>query len=342
MRRAGGLWPRIADLSNLLRAAQVAARGKRRMPGVARFLERAEPECLTILRRLEDGSWQPGRPTRFLVHDPKTRMISAAPFPDRVVHHALIDPLESIFERRMIDGSYACRRGKGQHAAVREAQRLVRRHERFLKMDIRKCFESIRHDVVMSTLRRILKDRKVLDLCERILAEEEGGVGLPIGNLSSQWFANLVLDRLDHFVKERLRVPGYVRYMDDFVLFCDDIDALRANEQDVVRFLKDELALIPKEKATMRAPVGSGLPFLGFRIYRRTVRVRPENLRRSLRRFRWRERQFENGNIDERELAECQRSVIAHLATGDTLGLRRALFHPRKEGTKAKAAPAIA
>ncbi len=203
------------------------------------------------------------------------RTITAAPFRDRVVHHALIDPLEAWFDRRMIAHSYACRRGKGQHRALRHAHRLVRRHSWFLKLDVKGVFPSLAHDVVMDTLRRIVKDRRVLMLCERLVRSGGAdGRGLPIGNLTSQWFANLVLDRLDHWITEDLRVPGYVRYMDDFVLFGDDKAVLRGWLAQVEQFLHG-MQLRLKDSATMLTPTACGLPFLGFRIYRGLLRCVP-------------------------------------------------------------------
>ena len=328
MRRVGNLWPEIASFSALTRAAHRAALGKRHVLGVALFLERLEPEALLLERELHDGTWRPGRPHTFEVHDPKTRTITAAPFRDRVVHHALIDRLEPIFDRRMIRESFACRRGKGSHAALRHARRMLRKYDWFLKLDIRQCFPSIRHEVVMETLARVLKDRRVLALCRTILrgpGPEENAVGIPIGNLTSQWFANLLLDRLDHHVKEVLQIPGYCRYLDDFVLFAGDRVTLRDAHGKIAEYLEETLHLTLKHRATLLAPARVGLPFLGFQIQRGTMRVRPENLRRMRKRLRKRRWQFEHGLIDEDDLAASVGSMFAHLSHGSTLGLRRAL-----------------
>lgn len=221
MRRVGNLWPSIVSFANLTRAARRAALGKCEVAGVARFLADLEPNVLRLQRELEAGEWRPGQAFTFEIHDPKTRTITAAPFRDRVVHHALIDVLEPHLERRMVHESFACRRGKGTHTALRHARSLVRRHRWFLKLDVRKCFASLDHSVVCLAFARVLKDRRALDLIECIVRSGgKDGVGLPIGNLTSQWACNLVLDQLDHQVKEHLCIPGYVRYMDDFVLFA--------------------------------------------------------------------------------------------------------------------------
>lgn len=330
MKRVGNLWPEIVNFENLLRAAARAARGKRDRRAAARFLERLEPEALRLQRELEANTYQPGAPIRFVIRDPKERVISAAPFRDRVVHHAFMAPLEPVFERRMRPESFACRRGKGTHAALAHARRLLRRNGFFLKLDIEKCFDSIRQDVVVETLERVLKDRRVLELARTILrgpqSSPETGVGLPIGSLTSQWFANLVLDRLDHHVTAELRCGAYVRYMDDFVLFSEDKSRLRDLQEQVRAFVEATLRLRLKERATIFAPATEGLPFLGFRLYRGLIRVRPENLRRSKARLRARERAHARGELSEEKLADCVRSIVAHLGTAHTLGLRRRWF----------------
>jgi hypothetical protein len=326
MRRIGGVWDEITSFCNLCRAAERAAAGKRAVAGVARFLDRLEPEALRLSRELRDGSYRPGRPVTFVVRDPKVREITAAPFRDRVVHHALIDVLEPCFDRRMVPYSFACRRGKGQHAALAWAQQLVRRHGWFLKLDVKGFFPSLAHDVVLDTLLRLVKDRQAFALCETIVrASGADGRGLPIGHLTSQWFANLVLDRMDHWLTEQVRVPGYVRYMDDFVLFGADKARLRGWLGEVADWLLAR-GLRLKERATLLAPVTQGLPFLGFRIYPGLRRLRPQNLRRARARLRQRRWQFRCGLFDEEQLADCTRSVLAWLAHGNTLALRRAWF----------------
>ena len=151
-------------------------------------------------------------------------------------------------------------------------------------------------------------------------------VGLSIGNLTSQWFCNLVLDRLDHHVKEVLRIPGYVRYMDDFVLFADDKPTLRAAHDAVAGFLAGMLRLRCKPTATILAPARHGLPFLGWCLHRGTTRLRPETLRRIRRRVRQRQWQHRLGQFDTDRFAACIRAVAEHMRHGSTLGLRRDLL----------------
>jgi hypothetical protein len=318
-------WEEITSFSNLCRAAKRAARCKRRVAGAARFLERLEPEALALQRELLAGRWLPSRPVQFTIHDPKERVITAAPFRDRVVHHALIDPLEARLDAALPPHSFACRRGMGTHKALAHARELVRRHSHFLKLDIQKCFESMRHAMVLETIAPLVDDAPTLELCRRVLggAEQVLGRGLPIGNLTSQWFANLVLGRIDSFVIEDLGRPGYVRYMDDFALFADDKQRLRADLERIEEFVRDRLGLALKERATILAPVSQGMPFLGWRIYRGVTRLRPENARRTRRRLRHRRWEFRSGRIAAGRYAAAVQSVLAHLDHGNTLGWRR-------------------
>lgn len=326
MRRLGGVFGEITGFGNLCRAAQRAAAGKHAVRGVAAFLERLEPEALRLSRELRLGTWRPGAATTFVIRDPKERTITAAPFCDRVVHHALVDVLEPHFDRSMVPQSFACRIGKGQHRALDHTQRLVRRWPWFLQLDVERFFPSLRHDVVLAALERRVKDRQVLALCATIVtAGGEHGVGLPIGNLTSQWFANLVLDPLDHWLVEARRVQGYVRYMDDFVVFGRSRDELQGLRAEIDAWLA-ERGLAVKERAARLWPTRVGVPFLGFTVFAGMRRLRPANARRTKARLARRRWQHRIGLLDEQQLAAATQSAIAHLRHGATLALRRAWF----------------
>jgi RNA-directed DNA polymerase len=327
MRRISNLWPQILAFDNLLASAKKASKGKRQLASVASFLERLEPECLSLQRNFIDQTYQPGKPIEFKIFDPKERTISAAPFRDRVVHHAIMGPLEPVFERRMIFESFACRKNKGTHSALNHAHKQIRRYKHFLKMDIRKFFNSIDHQVIYETVKRVIKDGKTLGLLKTIIQSNgKHQVGLPIGNLTSQWLANLLLDRLDHFVKEKLRIPGYVRYMDDFVLFSNDKQQLKEAHKKVSEFLQETLLLKLKASATILGAAHHGLPFLGWRLSPGLRRLRPENLRRTQQRLKQRRWEYKIGIITEGKLADIERSMFEHLKSGNTYRLRLKLI----------------
>lgn len=327
MKRQAGLFERIIRFDNLLLAARKAAQGKRHKPSVARFEFHLEQELLVLAQELEDLTYQPGSYFTFEIYDPKRRRICAAPYRDRVVHHAVCNVLEPHFERRLIFDTYACRPGKGSHAAIQRAQHFARQHGYFLKCDIHKYFDSVDHGMLKTLLTRLFKDTSLLALLQRIIEHAppgaRAGKGLPIGNLTSQHFANLYLGELDHHLKDRLSIKGYLRYMDDLLLFADDKPSLHRWLADIQRFLHEKLRLNLKDKATRVAPVSEGIPFLGFRIYPGVIRLNQRTLRRFRRQVRGREKAYRAGRLTTEELADSVASLFAHIAHADSLQLRR-------------------
>lgn len=329
MKRQSGLFEQILPFENLLLAARKAARGKRDKPLVARFEFHLEPALLRLQEELQAGTYQPGPFFTFEVRDPKRRRICAAPYRDRVVHHAVCNVLEPYFERRLIFDTYACRTGKGHHAAIDRAQHFARRYRYFLKFDVRKHFESIDHTVLKRLLARMFKEPPLLSLMDRIIdhapPDAVPGKGVPIGNLTSQHFANQYLGELDHYFKERLRVKGYLRYMDDGLLFADDKPDLHWWLADAKRFLRQHLQLELKAGATMIAPVMEGIPFLGLRIYPGVIRLQQRSKRRFRRRVRAWEKAYLAGRVCMDDLAPAVASMFAQVSHADTARLRRSV-----------------
>lgn len=222
-----------------------------------------------------------GRYRQFKIFDPKERVISVVPFCDRVMHHAIMNVLESVFERQFIFHTYACRKGKGTHAAARYALKKARTCSHFLKLDVKKYFDSIDHFVLKRLLCRIIKDARCLSLLFGIIDSYSSGVdckGLPIGNLTSQFFANYYLSVLDHFVLEQLKPKGYVRYMDDIVIFENSAARLK----EVFRVIDDfcNKGLLLTLKPPVIAPCRNGVPFLGWRITPSGITVLKKTRRR--------------------------------------------------------------
>lgn len=330
MKRVAHLFERVASFESLCAAARAAARGKRLSREAAAFLFDLEPEVLMLERELREASYLPGAYRTFRIIDPKPRTISAALFRDRVVHHALCAALEPVFERYATDDSFACRRAKGTTAALARVRELSRRHAWFVKLDVRHYFETLDHDVLRRTIKRLVKDGRVLELADCFIAAgapgSPGGKGVPIGNLTSQHFANLYLGVFDHFVREVLRVPGYCRYMDDMVLFGDSRELVRGYRSEAERYLEQVLRLEVKQTATRLAPVTNGVPFLGFRVWPRQVRFDAARARRFRRRFRALDRAVESGAVDEDVAAQVAQSLIAWAANADTVAFRASFF----------------
>ena len=306
MKRHGHLFEQVVQYRNLLAAAHRARRGKRDRIEVARFVFHLESNLLALQDELQSGTYGMRRYRTFTVREPKLRRICAAHFRDRVVHHAVCAVLDPIFEAGMISDSYACRRGKGTHAAVRRLQVLARKLRHVLLCDVRRYFETIDHAALKALCRRKLKDRALLALLDRVIKHPlpggTPGKGVPIGNLTSQYFANLYLGELDHFVKDRLGLPGYVRHMDDIAVFAHAKPRLHRTLAAIRDFLQSTLRFDLREGRTRLMPVTQGVPFLGFRVFPGVLRLDGRKWARLRRRVRSREAECRLGVIGEEAL----------------------------------------
>lgn len=339
------LYTELCSWDNLYLAWRHAARGKRGRGPAAAFEFYLEDNLVALQTELQARTYQPGAYHSFYIHEPKRRLISAAPFRDRIVHHALCNVIEPPFERSFIADSYANRVGKGTHRALDRAQHFARRYRFCLQCDLRQFFPSIDHALLRATLARKITDPDVLWLMDRILAGGAGVLseeydmvyfpgddlfavnrprGVPIGNLTSQFWANCYLNPLDHFVKRELRCAGYVRYVDDLLLFADDKATLWAWRAALVaRLARLRLTLHP---GAHPRPVTEGLPFLGFVVYpdRRALKRRKGVA--FARRFRALYAAWQAGEIPLARLTAAAQGWANHARYGETWALRRAIL----------------
>jgi retron-type reverse transcriptase len=298
------LFAKIVTFENLLIAAKEAAKGKQEKSNVMQFFAKLEDNLYRLQYELETQCYRPGNYSTFNIYEPKPRMISAAPFRDRVVHHALMNVIGPLLERSFIFDSYANRPGKGTHRAIRRYQQFLKQYEFVLKCDIKSYFPSIDHETLKSLIRKRIGCHKTLWLIDTIIDNSnpqkpkwdyfpgdtlftpvERRVGLPIGNLTSQFFANYYLNPFDHFIKETLRCKAYVRYVDDFVLFHDSKSQLWDWKEQVVVFLQDyRLKLQAKRCHVYPARVGNR--FLGQVVFRTHRRLASANVRTFKKRMR--------------------------------------------------------
>lgn len=344
MKRLGNLWPQMVSFDNLLRAYRKARRGKGNSPEVARFALNLEGELFDLQRQLETGEYLPAAYRLFTIYERKPRLIAAALFRDRVVHHAIMNVIETPLDRTFIDDSYACRRGKGTHAAVDRYQRWARRYAYALKMDVRKYFPSVDHEILKEKLRRKIKDKNVLHLLDRITDSGPQGKrtleyfpgddlftplerfrGIPIGNLTSQFFANLYLDDLDHTMKEVLRVNAYLRYVDDMVVLGDDKGWLAEIREAVRERLAQERLRLHPRKAHV-TPVRDGLNLLGYVVFPGHRRLRNDNGHRFARKLRRFARAYAEGKMAWVDINSSVQSWIGHAKHADTQELRKVIF----------------
>jgi len=330
VKRYGNLWKDVCTFDALIRSTHEAAKGKKTKPRVARFLQNLENEVIDLERELLMKTYRP-RPYRtFMVHDPKDRQICAADFRDRVVHHAVCKVLEPFFERSFIFDVYACRKNKGTHLAIQRAQDFSQRYQYYLQLDVHKFFDSVDHKVLKVQLRRKVKDSDLLWLLDAFVDHPvpwtAPGKGIPIGNLTSQHFANFYLSGLDHFIKEHLRIEGYVRYMDDLVLFADEKDTLWDAAARIEKYLAEKLFLYVKKGSLFLAPIHQGLPYLGFRIFPNVIRLD----RRGWRRFRHKvldqNEMLHRDLLDEESWTRSMTSLVGHTQHASMRNLRASFF----------------
>lgn len=276
MKSYSSIYPQIYDFQNLLSAYHNARRCKRYRPEILEFTNTLEENLFQIQNDLIYKTYQPGRYREFYVTDPKLRLILAAPFKDRVVHHALCDIIEPLFDKKFIFDSYACRIGKGTHAGIDRLIYFLRKTQEAngkmyaLKCDVFHYFQSINHDILEPLVYETIQDREAQWLFRTILqstvAPGEPAIGIPVGNLPSQLSANIYLNELDRFIKQELRCKYYVRYMDDFVLLDPDKNKLRLWLADITYFLASRLSLELNHKTAI-FPISQGIDFLGYRVW---------------------------------------------------------------------------
>lgn len=306
MKTFNHLFQQVVSFENLLAAARNAAKGKKERPNVLLFFLNLEENLFLLQDELVSHNYTPGHYRTFDIYDPKPRLISAAPFRDRVVHHALMNIIGPLMERSFIFDSYANRVGKGTHKAIRRYQSFLKQYHFVLKCDIKSYFPSIDHEILKSLVRKRINCNQTLWLIDTIIDsinqpqiqpinEYFPGdtlftplgrrIGLPIGNLTSQFFGNYYLNPLDHFIKEKLRCKAYIRYVDDFVLFADSKLQLKEWKKNILIFL-ESLRLKLQPKRCNIYPTAKGYRFLGQVVFPTHRRLAAENVRKFKKRLK--------------------------------------------------------
>ncbi len=339
------MYSQLYAWSNLLLAYRLAAKGKRGKQAAAQFEHRLEDNLLALQADLRTENYRPGGYISFYIHEPKRRLISAAPFRDRVLHHALCNLIEPIFERSFIANSFANRVDKGTHRALTTCQNYARRYPYVLQCDLAQFFPSIDHAILRQVLAKKMRDPHVLGLIDKILASGAGILtqdydmtwfagddlmaafrprGLPIGNLTSQFWANCYLNSFDHFVQRRLHCPAYVRYVDDFLLFSHDKAVLIAWHDAILQYLS-RLRLSLHAGAHPQ-PVSEGIPFLGFRVFPQRRRLKRRKGVYFARKWRGLLRQYAHGRRSSTDLTAVANGWGNHARFANTVGLRKAVL----------------
>lgn len=337
----------ISSWENLLSAYQKAAKGKRSHPNVAAFDYAMTSELLRLRKELKSGLYQPGSYVHFYIHEPKQRKISAAPFRDRVVHHALCNQIEERFENLFIADSYANRKHKGTHKAIDRLQQFSRQYRYVLRADIVKHFPSIDHEILKNILSKTIIEDDVMELTAKIIDSGVGILedeypmqwfpgddllalcrprGLPIGNLTSQFWSNCYLNPFDHFVRRELQCPAYLRYVDDFALFGNTKAQLWDWKQAIIERLQ-KFRLVLHQSSTQVLPVTCGVPWLGFVVYPTHRGIKARKVQNATRHLSDRMNAWRLGQISFAELDAGINGWINHVRYADSWGLRTHIFN---------------
>lgn len=351
MKTYKNLFEKFVSFDNLLRAYKKTRRGKRYRRYVTSFYYNLTSNLLKIRNQLLKKSYRFDGYKVFYVHEPKKRLIKAPSFRDRIVHHALCNVIEPIFDKKFIYDSYACRKSKGTHRAVKRLQKFLIKMSRrevkiyALKIDISKYFPSINHGILFQIIQKKIADPKILDFIRKLLTTSSSGNeynhlfppnshfrtnpsrGIPIGSLTSQLFANIYLNEADQFIKHKLKIKYYLRYMDDMIILAKDKEYLHQVKEQIVEFLYDQLYLTVNPRKIRIFPTNKGVDFLGYVVFKDHILLRSVNVRKFRKKYRKLLRMVREGRISEKKAWQSIQSWIAHAEQADTYKLRQKLFN---------------
>ena len=335
---------KVCRFENLYNAYLKARKGKNNSAEVLKFSYNLENELLKLQWELKNQTYKTGEYKHFIIFELKERKISALPFRDRVVHHAICSVIEPIFEKKFIYDSYACRKGKGTHAGTDRIQNFIRKtngNYYVLKCDVSKYFPSVNHEILKQIIREKIADKKLLQLLDKIIESscsekydfsnsEEQNVqsslqkGIPIGNLTSQLFANIYLNKFDEYVKYELKIKYYVRYMDDFVVLHESKKYLHEVKEKVrLFFISIKLTLHPKKVNIF--PVALGIDFLGYIIFNNYKLVRKSTVKRFLKNVKIKLKKYDSCSINFNKLMESFNSWESYMDYGNSYNLKKSL-----------------
>jgi retron-type reverse transcriptase len=322
----------LTELSNKSSAWHKVALGKSKKSSILEFYRKLDHNLASIAYDLRNECYQPSPFNYFLIKDPKERIIAASPVRDRVVQHALMNLYDQVFDRNLIFDSYACRIGKGTHKAVLRAFHFVKSSRYFLKMDVRKYFDSIDHAILKTSLAKIIKDEKALRLFYLIIdsGDSLSDKGIPIGNLTSQYFANFYLSMFDHYLKEQVKAKRYIRYMDDMLFFSNNKNDINNIYTIADEYTKLKLNLTLKPRVSGSTAVGA--PFLGFLVKPTGIYLQQKTKRRYKTRITEIEYKRKHGIFSDIEAGRRIESVTAHLLLARSINFRNTILRRRVLG----------
>jgi RNA-directed DNA polymerase len=294
MKTHNNLWSKITSFKNLVLAYNKARKAKPQTKETLEFSLNLEKNLLLIQEELLSNTYKQSKYREFIIFDPKQRKIKYLPFKDRVVHHALVNVIEPIFDKRLISTTYACRKNKGTHKALKDIKKTISREFRFtgfcLKCDVKKYFPSIDKIILKQVIEKKIRCKNTKKLIFDIIDSDYSNFGedkgIPIGNLTSQLFSNIYLNELDQYIKHKLKIKYYYRYVDDFIILEDSKKQLNYYKKNIKYYLKKRLKLeIPKQKINL-FEIKTGVDFVGYKIYPEYVFLRKRNIKKFIKKLK--------------------------------------------------------
>lgn len=326
-KRVNNIFDEKLKFSNMLEAYERSRDKKRNRKEVIVFELDSVSNIMKILKALKAGTYQVSPYRQFTIYEPKKRLIEALPFKDRVVQQWYVEEfIKPIFIPKFIIDSYACINGRGVHSAVKKLNKYMYNFSQkqkdfyILKCDISKYFYNIRKETLYHIIERYIKDKQVLNLTKMLIYHNNDPVGIPIGNYTSQYFANIYLNQLDHFIKEKLRVKYYVRYMDDFVLLLEDKEKCKEILIEITEFLTNELGL-KLNKKTNYFKSKQGVRFCGYKVFDNRILLLNENKKKIKKKIKIWNKLYHENKLDLKETALKLNSWIGHAKNADTYHL---------------------
>ncbi len=329
MKTYKNLFSKICSFENLYFSYLKARRGKNNKKEVLKFTYNLERNLFVLQKELLTEKYKTGKYRKFTIYEPKKREISALPFRDRIVHHSLYSVLEPIFEKYFISDSYACRKNKGTHKGIDKLQYfLIKEKPKYvLKCDVRKYFASVNHLILKKIISKRIKDKKTLSLIYEIIDSTKSEKGIPIGNLTSQLFANIYLNELDLFLKERQKIKFYLRYMDDFLILGNSKKQLWFLKNKINKFLLFKLKLELHYSKSLIFPSLKGIDFLGYVCFPFHKLARKSTISNFLRKIKIKiKKYYIRKSISFDKLIESFNSWEAYLNKAKTFNLKNRIY----------------
>ncbi len=341
MKSYKNLYPKLCSYKNIEKAFKKARKNKSSMYYVKEFEKDLENNLLQLKRELESFTYKPLLLTKFVIRDPKTRVIRKSYFRDRVIYHIIVNILEPIYEKIFIFDSYANRLNKGTLAALKRFDKFKRKVSDngklvenpknnnmikgyALKADIKHFFDTVNHDILIKILKRKIKDNRILWLINLVLKNfHDKEKGMPLGNMTSQFFANVYLNELDYFVKHKLKAKYYIRYVDDFIILHNNKDDLKEYKKKIDDYLIKNLKLELHQDKSKIFPMYKGVNLLGFRVFYFYKLLRKRNITHFNKRLADLEEKYKKGLIEYKQVMDSIQGWFAYVMWGNTYKLRK-------------------